>query len=155
MTPTNCPHCGMGWDEKMGEFECSSYPAGSSVVRSTACVEISRLRAELDAIRAGVAVVVPEPLDVEVEVELSKWWPVGPGWRAGFAEGVIWARSRAHSVPASRVLKDGERAVDAKVLERSLDDVQCLLNCVRMNHWTGAVVDDVATALDALRSQEG
>lgn len=60
MTPTNCPHCGMGWDEKMGEFECRSYPAGSGVVRSTACVEISRLRSEVDALRAGVAVVVPD-----------------------------------------------------------------------------------------------
>lgn len=215
MIPEKCPHCGMTWAEWMGEYECGSYPAGSSMVRATACTEIENLRkrvTSMDRLVASVPDLVKQAFQegfASNAETLGKAWdrsnarkaldgeaqPRPPSWDADKEEiarlkaqlsqaervvvpelkrscvtcadgnGVGGCRlaepccslegwhSSAHSVPASRVLKDGEVAVDAVVLERSLDDVQCLLDCVRMNHWTGAVVDDVATALDALRAQ--
>lgn len=51
MTPEKCPHCGMMWNEAMGEYECGSYQAGSSVVRATACKEIARLKAQLSQLQ--------------------------------------------------------------------------------------------------------
>lgn len=80
----------LGADEHPAHGEWIEWGEARRIIR-----EHNEREAQVYALRAGVAVVVPEPLDVEVEVELSKWWPVGPGWRAGFAEGVIWARSRA------------------------------------------------------------
>lgn len=76
------------------------------------------LRERIAELEARVPV-VPEPLEVEIEAELAKWWPVGPGWRAGFSEGVLWARRAANLQGASeRMLQPGQVAVDEADLDR-------------------------------------
>lgn len=38
-------------------------------------------------------------------------------------------------------------SIDAKLLEKLVDDSHCLLNCARMNHWSGAIVDDLSDSI--------
>lgn len=154
MTPEKCPHCGMTWAEWRGEYECGSYPAGSSVVRATACTEIESLRTEIaerDAankkdselavslyqenaeLQAQLAqaerVVVPELLSSEIEAYYLESVHAIPAdidakEREWCFKDCRWAynlaASRSHSVPASRVLKDGEVAIP----EKSFRDLQ-------------------------------
>lgn len=113
MNHETCPHCGMTWAEWKGEYECGSYPAGSSVVRATACAEISRLQAELAQVRE---VVVPELMDDDYKEVKTVRAEDDLYFRVGYN----LAASRAHSIPASRVLKDGEVAIP----EKSFRDLQ-------------------------------
>lgn len=102
---------------------------------------VDPLHAEIDRLRAEAGrVVVPELI------------PDGMS-TAAFVEGYRFAASRAHSVPSSRVLKDGEVGVDQRLFGRLLDDAHTLINCARMNGWTDSVVEDVAESIIALRTQ--
>lgn len=142
MNHETCPHCGMTWNKTVGEYECGSYPAGSSVVRATACTEIESLRTEIaerDAANkkdSELAVSLYQE-NAELQAQLAKVRAVPEfsdimreAWKStglvmhGDPDVVRYgnmvgrfvyenAASRANSVPASRVLKDGEVAVDA------------------------------------------
>jgi len=65
---------------------------------------LNALQSERDEAQAALArlvpgvVRIPEPMDVEIEAELSKVWPVGEGWRLGFRDGLAWARTHAEVV---------------------------------------------------------
>ena len=71
--------------------------------------ERDALQARLDAMTPGV-VRLRHPMDVEIEAELSKVWPVGEGWRLGFRDGVTWARTHAEVVVEAVVLLPLESA---------------------------------------------
>lgn len=84
------------------------------------------LLAQVDAIRAGVAVVVPEEKMIELATlkmmvaykALRREHPQKPSPDIGWMEVMLQeALKILHSVPASRVLKDGEVAVQSEYFE--------------------------------------
>lgn len=119
---------------------------------------VDPLHAEIDRLRAEAGrVVVPELTQADLDREIGEdlWKYATPGSRitneaAGmrdrrkleFSAGYRFAASRAHSVPASRILKDGEVAVDAEewaaMCDLGFDPEPCRLDhhgCCQEHNW--------------------
>lgn len=159
------------WIEKYNEgFELSFAELGTYMDEglqhlAAALEEIARLQAEL---AQAERVVVPEwsANDFALScVELGSY--IDRDLRAIFRNaeaGYKFAASRAHSVPASRVLKDGERAVDARRFDRMLaeeNERRYLIDLERyvrtmaiLQRWSKDTLEyGPLKALDALRAQ--
>jgi hypothetical protein len=154
----SCPWCGMdtrcgsGWHVEgfreqglCGSKWFPDFEGGHLEGReqSTACKEIARLKAQLSQ---AERVVVPELTEVDVRTALmSNAIDVD-------VEGVTprlnrILTSRAHSVPASRVLKDGEVAI-----QESERNVLLVLERYARKHGPESIQYAIDT-LDALRAQ--
>lgn len=123
--------------------------------------EIARLRAQLEG-----AVVVPELTEEEINARF--WAYPAPSddehWLKWAHRDYRWAyhlaASRAHSVPASRVLRDGEVAVDARELAALRNLFSAAGNTIA-NIRNGATIAEINDAwagvcsAQIMRSQEG
>ena len=102
---------------------------------------VDPLHAEIDRLRAEAGrVVVPELTESDLCQQCTALRPddgslsseMAKNQRFNFANGYALATSRAHSVPSSRVLKDGEVAVDAEewaaMCDLGFDPVPCCLD---------------------------
>ena len=74
---------------------------------------------------------------------------------SAFSRALQAIREHSRTVPADRVLGEGMVQIDAKIFAKSVDDLNCLVNCAAMNHWDGELMRDAYAAIDALRANQG
>ena len=95
--------------------------------------------------------VPPTPVTDAALVEVRSWiHAVGP------VGAMVWVDPQeVLKVAGVRVLGEGMIQIDAKIFAKSVDDLNCLVNCAAMNHWDGELMRDAYAAIDALRANQG